>query len=58
MMQAYSFIHSVITVIAIFAFGWVCWWAFHPKRRKRFQEDALIPWQETKDDNTHNHAGG
>lgn len=35
---------SLSTVLVAIAFAGVCWWAFAPSRRKRFEEDAKLPF--------------
>lgn len=35
---------AISTVLVMIAFFGVCWWAFSPKRKKRFEEDANIPF--------------
>lgn len=35
---------AISTVLVMIAFFGVCWWAFAPKRRKRFEEDANLPF--------------
>ena len=40
--------HSLWLVWLIVLFGAVVWWAYRPKNRKRFEQDAQIPF---KDDN-------
>lgn len=35
---------AISTVLAALAFVGVCWWAFAPSRRKRFEEDANLPF--------------
>ncbi|MCG7412124.1 CcoQ/FixQ family Cbb3-type cytochrome c oxidase assembly chaperone [Moraxella nonliquefaciens] len=52
-------LHSIATVVAFFAFIGVAWWAYSPKNKKRFEEDAQLalddnqieklPSQRTKD---------
>jgi cytochrome c oxidase cbb3-type subunit 4 len=37
-----SFWHSVATILAMIAFFGVCWWAYSPANRKRFDDDADI----------------
>jgi cytochrome c oxidase cbb3-type subunit 4 len=37
-----SFWHSVATILAMIAFFGVCWWAYSPANRKRFDDDAKI----------------
>jgi cytochrome c oxidase cbb3-type subunit 4 len=39
---------SLWLVWLIILFGFIVWWAYRPKNRKRFEEDAKIPF---KDDN-------
>lgn len=44
---------AISTVLVMIAFFGVCWWAFSPKRRKRFEEDANLPFaDEAKDKQT------
>ncbi|MFA0811053.1 cbb3-type cytochrome oxidase subunit 3 [Microbulbifer epialgicus] len=31
-------------VLGSIAFLAICWWAFSPKRKKRFEEDANLPF--------------
>lgn len=35
---------AISTVLVAIAFAGVCWWAFAPKRRQRFREDANLPF--------------
>ncbi|WP_066802342.1 CcoQ/FixQ family Cbb3-type cytochrome c oxidase assembly chaperone [Moraxella oblonga] len=35
-------LHSIATVGAFFAFIAVAWWAYSPKNKKRFEEDAQL----------------
>ena len=35
---------AISTVLVMIAFFGVCWWAFAPKRKKRFEEDAKLPF--------------
>lgn len=37
-------LRSLSTVLVTVAFAGVCWWAFAPSRRKRFEEDAKLPF--------------
>jgi cytochrome c oxidase cbb3-type subunit 4 len=39
-------LRALSTVLVFFAFIAVCWWAYAPKRRKRFAEAALLPFAE------------
>ncbi|MCA0900491.1 cbb3-type cytochrome oxidase subunit 3 [Microbulbifer agarilyticus] len=45
-------LRQIGVVLGSLAFLGVCWWAFSPKRKKRFEEDAKLPFadeQETLD---------
>lgn len=35
---------AIATVLVFIAFLGVCWWAFSPKRKKRFEDDAQLPF--------------
>ncbi|STZ56109.1 Cbb3-type cytochrome oxidase, subunit 3 [Moraxella lacunata] len=35
-------LHSIATVVAFIAFIGVAWWAYSPKNKKRFEEDAQL----------------
>ena len=37
-------LRSLATVLVAVAFVAVCWWAFSPSRRKRFDEAAKLPF--------------
>lgn len=37
-------LRALATVLVAIAFVGVCWWAFSPKRKKRFEEDAQLPF--------------
>lgn len=36
-------------ILVFFAFAGVCWWAFSPKRKKRFEEAANLPFADEKE---------
>ena len=38
----YGLFHSIATVSAFIAFIAVCWWAYSPKNKKRFDKDAEL----------------
>lgn len=40
----YGTVHSIATVAAMAAFGGICWWAWRPANRQRFEEDSLLPF--------------
>ncbi|UNU72950.1 cbb3-type cytochrome c oxidase subunit 3 [Moraxella nasovis] len=35
-------LHSIATVLAVIAFFGIAWWAYSPKNKKRFEEDAQL----------------
>jgi cytochrome c oxidase cbb3-type subunit IV len=37
-------LRALSTVLVAIAFVGVCWWAFAPKRRQRFEEAARLPF--------------
>lgn len=37
-------LRSISPILVLLAFIGVCWWAFSPKRRKRFEEAAKLPF--------------
>ena len=43
-------LHSLSTVLVFLAFVGICWWAFSPRRKKRFEEAAKLPFS---DDDLH-----
>ncbi|OOS07980.1 cytochrome c oxidase cbb3-type subunit 4 [Moraxella cuniculi DSM 21768] len=38
----WGFLHSVATVSAVLAFIAIAWWAYSPKNKKRFEDDAQL----------------
>jgi len=44
----YDWARSLWIIWLMLVFAGVVWWAYRPKNRKRFEEDASIPF---KDDN-------
>jgi cytochrome c oxidase cbb3-type subunit 4 len=41
-------IGAISTVLVTIAFFGVCFWAFSPKLKKRFEEDAKLPFADDK----------
>jgi cytochrome c oxidase cbb3-type subunit 4 len=41
-------LRSISPILVLLAFIGVCWWAFSPRRRKRFEEAAKLPFAEEK----------
>lgn len=39
-------VRGLITLATLAAFLGVCWWAYRPKNRARFERDARIPFPE------------
>lgn len=37
-------LRQIAVVLGALAFLGICWWAFSPKRKKRFEEDARLPF--------------
>jgi len=37
-------LRGLSTVFVFIAFMGICWWAFGPKRKQRFEEDANLPF--------------
>ena len=37
-------LRSISPVLVLLAFIGVCWWAFSPRRRKRFEDAAKLPF--------------
>lgn len=37
-------LRGISTIFVLLAFIGVCWWAFSPKRRKKFDEAARLPF--------------
>ncbi len=38
----YSVLHSIATLFAFIAFISICWWAYRPANRKRFEADGRM----------------
>lgn len=38
----YGLMHSIATVAAVLAFAGICWWAYRPANRARFENDARL----------------
>ncbi len=37
-------LRGIITIATMLAFAGICWWAFRSGNRRRFEEDALLPF--------------
>lgn len=42
-------LRGLSTIFVMIAFFGVCWWAFAPSRKKRFEEDANLPFADELD---------
>ncbi|MBN8432199.1 MULTISPECIES: cbb3-type cytochrome c oxidase subunit 3 [Microbulbifer] len=42
-------LRQIGVVLGALAFLGVCWWAFSPKRKKRFEEDAKLPFADEQE---------
>lgn len=45
--MSWGVLHSIATVAAFFAFIGIAWWAYSPKNKKRFEEDAQLVLDDT-----------
>jgi cytochrome c oxidase cbb3-type subunit 4 len=41
-------VRGFATVLMMVAFAGICWWAFSPKRKDRFTDDANLPFEDEK----------
>ena len=39
-----NLLRSLVTLAAVAAFAGIVWWAYAPRRRRRFERDALLPF--------------
>lgn len=47
-------LRGISTILCMMGFFAVCWWAFSPSQKKRFQEDAKLPFDdEVKEEDDH-----
>lgn len=42
-------LRQIGVVLGAVAFLAICWWAFSPKRKKRFEEDAKLPFADEQE---------
>lgn len=42
-------LRSLSTVLVLVAFLGICWWAFSPRRKKRFDDAAQLPFADEMD---------
>jgi cytochrome c oxidase cbb3-type subunit 4 len=41
-----NFLRILVMVLALAAFLGIVWWAYAPRRRERFERDALLPFND------------
>lgn len=41
---------AISTVLMFLAFVGICWWAFAPRRKRRFEDDAQLPFADDEND--------
>lgn len=46
-----SNLRGLSVVFMFLAFLGICWWAYAPSRKKRFEEDAKLPFADGEDEN-------
>lgn len=39
-----NLLRSLVTIAAVAAFAAIVWWAYAPAHRRRFENDALLPF--------------
>lgn len=44
-----NILRQIGVVLGSIAFLAICWWAFSPKRKKRFEEDAKLPFADEQE---------
>ena len=44
-----NILRQIGVVLGALAFLAICWWAFSPKRKKRFEEDAKLPFADEQE---------
>jgi cytochrome c oxidase cbb3-type subunit 4 len=44
-MPAIGVVKGLITVLTLLTFLCICWWAYRPSSRQRFEEDAMLPFE-------------
>ncbi|MDQ2078454.1 cbb3-type cytochrome c oxidase subunit 3 [Marinimicrobium sp. ABcell2] len=41
---------TISTLLMAAAFAAICWWAFSPRRKKRFEDAAEVPFKKDEND--------
>ena len=47
-MSDLGLLRGLITVVTLLTFLGICWWAYRPSNRKRFEEDAWLAFDENE----------
>jgi len=42
-------VRGLITLLTLLAFLGICWWAYRPGNKARFEADARLPFEEERD---------
>ncbi len=45
-MEAPDFVRSFVTVFLFLAFLGICWWAYNPRNRSRFEDDGMLVFED------------
>lgn len=45
-MPELGFVRGIITVLTLLSFLGICWWAYRPGSRARFEEDGLLAFDD------------
>ena len=48
---------GLITVATLLVFLGICWWAYRPGNKRRFEEDAMLPFADAEHDETNGAEG-
>lgn len=51
-------LRGLIAVVSLATFAGICWWAYRPGSRVRFDEDALLVFDEGERRIAHGHREG
>ncbi len=46
-------LRGAITIATMLAYAGICWWAFRSGNRKRFEQDAMLPFADEWGDEGH-----
>ncbi len=40
---------GLITLATMLSYGGVCWWAYSSRNRSRFEDDAMLPFEDERE---------